>query len=75
MNYTEAIKEIQDTVRIQAEQLLEERNRRISLTNEVTLLKHTMWDFLDGIDKNCVDIPMSMFDDFNELEKLIGKKE
>ena len=43
------------------------------LGKELGGLKDAIVDFMKDLDRNCVEIPAIMHDDFNELERLTDK--
>lgn len=56
------------TVSVEFFNFIKKDNNR--LENELTILRHVVCDFLAELDNNCVELPSSMHDVWNELEKL-----
>jgi hypothetical protein len=70
MKYSEAMICIDEVVTTQKIQLNESRELNKELGKELGILKDAIIDFMKDLDRNLVEIPQSMHDDWNELERL-----
>jgi len=43
----------------------------VNLANELVRLRDTVLDFMMDLDRNKVEIPVSMYDDWNNLESIL----
>ena len=60
-----------DTIVIYENRLHQSEVDYINLSKDLTKLRENILDFMMGLDRNKVEIPVSMYDDWNNLESIL----
>jgi len=71
--YRDKVKYYGDTFAARDFAVTELESQRDELFKELSELKNTVHDFMQNIDNYNVDIPTIMHDEWNEVNKLVGR--